>query len=151
MRFNINTSKQDKISLSNKQYENRSPSNIFKTTKHSTQAKRNSNQAKINPHNDSSSGEIKTNNLSVKSTNNLNAQPEPNVASKSDNTFQFGKEYSEKELLKTEDDFIKIVVSDVDNPGRFFVHVITPEVHLFDKMNIQLNEFYNNNCMILCL
>ncbi|XP_047126179.1 putative uncharacterized protein DDB_G0282133 isoform X1 [Hydra vulgaris] len=68
-----------------------------------------------------------------------------NQPTESENVYVFGKEFLEKDLVKTDEDFIKVFVSHVVNPGKIYVHVITPEVCFFDERNLKLNEFYNAN------
>jgi len=72
----------------------------------------------------------------------------PNVTLVDEQTtkkIQFSKAYNELTLLAKNDTFLKVFVSEVVNPGLFYVHLVSPEVAKLDEMMEKLNVFYNNH------
>eukprot|EP00794_Sanderia_malayensis_P006037 gene6037-6738_t len=57
----------------------------------------------------------------------------------------FENRYKTKELEVGPEGFAQVVISTIQDPSLFFVHLITPDVVLFDSMLQDLNDFYCEN------
>ncbi|XP_057313217.1 uncharacterized protein LOC130654621 isoform X2 [Hydractinia symbiolongicarpus] len=59
-------------------------------------------------------------------------------------TYDFGVSFQETEfVINDPEGFAKILISEVVDPGLFYIHLIQPEVVLLDKMMNELNMFYD--------
>lgn len=58
--------------------------------------------------------------------------------------FQFSTTYRELSLHVKKDTFVKVFVSEVINPGLFYVHLVSPQVAKLDAMMERLNNFYDS-------
>ena len=57
----------------------------------------------------------------------------------------FENRYKVKDFVVGPEGFAQVVVSNVTDPSYFFVHLMSPDVALFDQMMTELDEFYSNN------
>ena len=57
----------------------------------------------------------------------------------------FENRYKEKEFIVGKEGFCPVIVSNVKDPGSFYVHLLTPDVVLFDAVLEEIDEFYSNN------
>ena len=77
---------------------------------------------------------------------NTDQQPlSPALAGKPRLNGTFENRFVEKEFNVSAEGFCPVIVSNVRDPGLFYVHLITPDVGMFDSMMEELNEFYSNN------
>ena len=62
----------------------------------------------------------------------------------------FENRYKEKEFVVGKEGFCPVIVSNVKDPGSFYVHLLTPDVILFDAVLEEIDEFYSNNRKYVC-
>ena len=63
----------------------------------------------------------------------------------------FEKKYKEKTFDIGQEGFCPVIVSSVNDPSLFYVHLITPDVALFGTMMDKLNSVYSNTGSTYCL
>lgn len=61
--------------------------------------------------------------------------------------FTFADTFDEMTLEVKKDAFLKVFVSEVVNPGLFYVHLVSPQAAKLDEMMESLNVFYTKNGM----
>ena len=59
--------------------------------------------------------------------------------------FVFSDLYEEMTLDVKKDSFLKVFVSEIVNPGLFYVHLVSPQAAKLDEMMDSLNAFYRMN------
>ena len=59
--------------------------------------------------------------------------------------FTFADTFDEMVLDGKKDAFLKVFVSEVVNPGLFYVHLVSPQAAKLDEMMDSLNAFYTKN------
>lgn len=107
------------------------------------QSRERSSRSPSPPFNSQTNGATSIENPSVKSEEK-NTTPLLS-ATKIENQFAFTSIYQEMSLETKKDSFLKVFVSEVVNPGLFYVHVVSPEAAKLDAMMDSLNVFYNTH------